>query len=67
MMMKQAIVTLAIVIGACGCSNDVTVTENGVFKCQVSYPDNYEFDTIRTNDMTNGVREVTIILKKVDD
>ena len=67
MMMKKAIFTLAIVIGACGCSNDVTVTENGVFKCHVSYPDNYEFDTIRTNDMTNGVREVTIILKKVDD
>lgn len=66
MMMKKAIFTLAIVIGACGCSNDVTVTENGAIKCQVSYPDNYEFDTIRTNDMTNGVREVTVILKKVD-
>ena len=66
MMMKKAIFTLAIVISACGCSNDVTVTENGAIKCQVSYPDNYEFDTIRTNDMTNGVREVTVILKRVD-
>ena len=66
MMMKKAIFTLAIVISACGCSNDVTVTETGAIKCQVSYPDNYEFDTIRTNDMTNGVREVTVILKKVD-
>lgn len=50
----------------CGCSNEVYVSEKGTINCQYTYPNDYEFDSIRTNDTTNGCKEVVIKLKKVE-
>ena len=64
--MKKVIIAMAIVVGSCGCSNDVCVREDGIINCQYTYSDDYEFDSIHTNDTTNGCREVVITLKKVE-
>lgn len=50
----------------CGCSNEVYVSEKGIINCQYTYPDDYKFDSIHTNDPTNGCKEIVITLKKVE-
>ena len=64
--MKKLIIAMAIVVCSCGCSNEVHVSENGTINCQYTYSDDYKFDSIHTNDTTNGCREVVITLKKVE-
>ena len=51
---------------ACGCSNEIYVTDNGVVKCNYEYSDEYKFDSINMKEQTNGFREVVITLKRVE-
>lgn len=43
---------------ACGCSNEIYVTDNGVVKFNYEYSDEYKFDSINMKEQTNGFREV---------
>ena len=51
---------------ACGCSNEIYVTENGEVKCNYDYSYEYKFDSINMKEQTNGFKEVVITLKKVE-
>ena len=58
---------LILSIIACGCSNEINVVENGVFKCNCCYSDEYKFDSINMKEQTNGLKEVVITLKRVEE
>lgn len=57
---------IVVVFILCGCSNEVYVSEKSIINCQHTYPDDYKFDSIHTNDHTNGCKEIVITLKKVE-
>ena len=58
---------LILSIIACGCSNEINVVENGTVKCNCYYSDEYKFDSINMKEQTNGLKEVVITLKRVEE